>query len=96
MTFSEIESILIASIPTITAVIGIISAFFKIKSNNTKTAKELIDKFENIKETIEKTKEYEALKDELVLVHQENRELKKTIRELLVKIDKVAREDKGE
>lgn len=97
MIFTTIEAILIAATPAITAIIGIISAFIKIKNNNGKTTKELIDKFETVKETVEKTKEYETLKDELALAHQENRELQKSIRELLTKIDRVAREeDKGE
>lgn len=96
MTFTEIEAIIIAATPTITAVIGIISAYFKIKGTSSKSTKELIDEFETVKKTVEDTKEYNALKDELALAHQENRELKKTIKELLVKIDRIARDKKEE
>lgn len=96
MTFTEIEAILIAATPTITAVIGIISAYFKIKGTSSKSTKQLINEFESVKKTVEDTEEYDALKDELALVHQENIELKKTIKELLVKIDRIARDKKEE
>ena len=71
----------------------IIEEVIKIKNNNAESVAVLNKSFKEVKEEVIKTKEYESLKDELKLAHQENRELKKLINELLTKQDKVVRED---
>lgn len=81
----------IAAAPTVTAILGIISAVIKMKKNNQDSSGQLLTEFKNVKEEVMKTKEYETLKAELVIAHQENRELKKLIKELLTKTDKVER-----
>ena len=91
MTFEQIMSIVIAAAPSISAIVGIIVAIVKgIKSNDT-TSKAVIDKFEEVRQEIFNTKEYEELKAQLVLVHQENLELKKKLNELLTKADRIER-----
>ena len=86
MTFEQIMTVVVAAAPAITALIGIIGAVCKLKNSD----KEVIDKFEEVRQEIFNTKEYEALKTELKMAHQENRELKKKINELLTAINKVA------
>ena len=91
MTFEQIMAIVVAAAPSITAIIGIIFAVIKgIKSNKT-TSKDVIDKFEEVRQEIFNTKEYSDLKNQLTLAHQENRELKKKLNELLTKIDRIDR-----
>lgn len=89
MTFEQIMTIIVAAAPAVTALIGIIGAVCKLKNSD----KEVIDKFEEVRQEIFNTKEYEALKAELKIAHQENRELKKKINELLTVIDRVARKE---
>lgn len=89
MNFEQIIAIVVAAAPALTAILGIITAVVKLK----KSDKEVIDKFEEVRQEIFNTKEYEALKAELKLAHQENRELKKKINELLTKIDRIARKE---
>ena len=93
MTVEQIMAIIVAAAPSITAIIGIIFAVIKgIKSNKT-TSKDVIDKFEEVRQEIFNTKEYSDLKNQLTLAHQENRELKKKINELLTSIDKIQRKE---
>lgn len=91
MTVEQIMAIIVAAAPSITAIIGIIFAVIKgIKSNKT-TSKDVIDKFEEVRQEIFNAKEYSDLKNQLLIAHQENRELKKKINELLTKIDRIDR-----
>lgn len=93
MTFEQIMSIVIAAAPSISAIVGVVIAIFKGIRSNKDTSKEVIDKFEEVRQEIFNTKEYSELKDQLLLVHQENVVLKQKLNELLTKIDKVERED---
>lgn len=78
---------LVSVAPSLTAVIGCIITFIKSKAIN----QIVVNKFEELKEEVISTKEFNELKSQLLIVHQENIELKKTINELLTKIDKVER-----
>lgn len=91
MTFEQIMTIVVAAAPSITAIIGIVTAVVKGISSNKSTSQDVINKFEEVRQEIFNTKEYEELKEQLTLAHQENRELKKKINELLTKIDKIDR-----
>lgn len=89
ITFEQIMSIIVAAAPAITAVVGCIITFLKNKT----TCQGVVDKFEEVRTEIFNTKEYTDLKEQLKHVYQENYELKKTLNELLTKIDKVQREE---
>jgi hypothetical protein len=80
MTISLIIAGLISLAPAITSVVGQIITFIKRRSE----LKPLINE-------IRSTKEYDELKDQLAIVHQENIELKKKLNELLTKIDHISR-----
>lgn len=70
----------VAAAPSITAIAGIFAAISKF----CKVIAEL-------KAEVTKTKEYDEVKTQLVVVHQENIELKKKLNELLITLDKVQR-----
>lgn len=88
-----IVAALISVAPALTAILGIITTFIKMRKNNEVSNKEIVDKFELVRKEVMDTKQYEDLKDQLLIAHQENRELKKQINELLTKIDHVTREE---
>lgn len=88
-----IVAALISVAPALTAILGVITTFIKMRKNNEVSNKEIVDKFELVRKEVMDTKQYEELKDQLLIAHQENRELKKQISELLTKIDHVAREE---
>lgn len=88
-----IFTVLIAAAPALTAIIGCITTFIKMKNNNTTTTTAIMTEFEKVRKQVEDTREYENIKNELAVAHQENRELKKKFNEFLTKIDKVARKD---
>ena len=80
MTINLIMAALISLAPAIASVTGQIITFIKQKGE----LKPLINE-------IRSTKEYDELKDQLAIVHQENIELKKKLNELLTKIDHITR-----
>lgn len=88
---------IIAAAPALTAIGSIIVAVIKLVKTGKATNKDIIDKMNQLEQSVLDTKEYQTLKEELVLAHQENRALKKAINELLTKIDHIARgEEDGE
>ena len=86
-----ITTAIIAAAPTIASIVGIITACIKMRQNNKSSSSELLNEFKIVKQEVLNTKEYETVKAELALAHKENRELKKIIKELLTKLDKVER-----
>lgn len=95
-----IYAIILAAAPALTAVIGIIASVVKIKNNNKESnialshkIDESIESFEMVRREVMNTKEYESLKAQLAIAHQENIELKKQLNELLTKIDGIARKE---
>lgn len=89
----QIYTLIIAAAPSITAIIGIIFAVVKGIRNNKTTSKDILDKFEELREEVFNTKEYSDLKDQLQIAHQENYALKKKLNELLTKIDHIYRNE---
>lgn len=95
-----IYAIILAAAPALTAVIGIIASVVKIKNNNKESnvalsnkIDESIESFEMVRREVMNTKEYESLKTQLAIAHQENIELKRQLNELLTKIDGIARKE---
>ena len=93
LELEQIYALIVASAPALTAIIGIIFAVVKGIKTSKSTSKDVINKFEEVRQEIFNTKEYEELKSQLVLVNQENLELKKKINELLTKIDRIQRKE---
>ena len=91
MTFEQFIAVIVASAPSVTAIIGIVAAVIKGIKTNKSTSKEIITKFEEVRQEIFNTKEYEELKAQLFIAHQENIVLKQKINELLTKIDRIDR-----
>ena len=88
-----ISGLFIAAAPAITAVIGIIAAVKKCITTHADKSKEVMNELIELKKEVKDSKEYDNLKDQLTIVHQENVVLKKKINELLTKIDRVARKE---
>jgi spermidine/putrescine-binding protein len=84
---------LLAAAPAITAILGIVAAAIGIFKNNKTNYKALADKFEEVKQQVLDMKEYQSLKDQLQIVHQENIELRKKLNELLTAMTNVTHKD---
>lgn len=91
MTLEQIYLVLVAAAPSLTAIVGVITAVIKMIKEGKHTNQQVIDKFEEVRQEIFNVKEYKDLKDQLSIVHQENAELKRTMNELLTKIDHISR-----
>ena len=90
--WDQIYAVFLSAVPAITAVVGIFVAMIKGMRSNKSNSDDVIAKFEEVRKEIYNTKEYSELKDQLVKVHKENYELKKTINRLLEKVDKLQEE----
>lgn len=77
-----IELIVLACAPAFVAIVGIITACAKVWKG-----------FKELKGEVINTKEYQDVKAQLKIAHQENIELKKLIKELLTKVDHIKREE---
>lgn len=87
--FEQIMSVVVAAAPAIAAIAGVIISVLKHKESN----KVVVDKFEELRTEVANTKEFEQLKLELKLAHEENVKLKKQLNEFLMKLDKIYREE---
>ena len=88
---------IVAAAPAITAVVGIIAAVIKLIRAGKITNKNVVEKIDELEQKVLDTKEYQSLKQELLIAHQENRTLRQKLNELLTKIDKISRgEEDGE
>lgn len=82
---------IIAAAPALTAVISIIAAVIKLVRSGKITNKNVISKIDELEQKVLDTKEYQSLKQELLIAHQENRTLRQKLNELLTKVDKISR-----
>lgn len=91
MTIEMIITTILAAAPSLLATIAV-AIFTAINKKFTmKKIGEAVESVEMARAAITSSKEYTELKDQLVLVHKENVALKKTVNELLTKIDRVSR-----
>ena len=95
MTIELIIAAAIAALPTISAIAGILVAAFKIFSSNKNSSAKILAAFEETKTEVIKTKEYESLKLQYDALQTQLLILLKAHRELLTKIDRVARKEEN-
>lgn len=93
MTIELIIAAVMAALPTISAIAGIFVAACKIFSSNKSAIDKISADFQEVKEEVLKTKEYENLKIQYEVLQTEFHTLLKAHRELLTKIDKIARKE---
>ena len=91
--FEEIYTAILAAAPALVSIIGIITAAIKMRTAQNAKLGEVMKKFETLEEEVRDSKQYDDLKRQLLTAHQENRELRKKINELLTKIDRVSRNE---
>ena len=91
--FEEIYTAILAAAPALVSIIGIITAVIKMRTAQNAKLGEVMKKFETLEEEVRDSKQYDDLKRQLLTAHQENRELRKKINELLTKIDRVSRNE---
>lgn len=93
LELETIYAVIMAAAPALTSIIGIIFAVVKGIKTSKSTSADVINKFEEVRQEIFNTKEYEELKGQLAISHKENYELKKKLNELLTKIDHIQRNE---
>lgn len=96
MTIEQIITVIIAAAPSILATLAV--AFFTAINKKYTRDKigEAVESVEMARSAITSSKEYTDIKEQLLIAHKENVELKKQMNKLLTKIDKVTRNDDEE
>lgn len=84
--FTTIETLILAYSPLVATLVGIVCAFCKMIKN----IKQI--RTDNILSNVEKNAQIQELKNDMRIVLQENYELKKSLKEVLSKIDHVRRD----
>ena len=80
---------IIAALPAISSIIGIIAAVVKIARDGKKTNKNLSDKFEVLAAELHDSKEMDEMKTQMRALLESNRALQKRYDELLTEITKI-------
>lgn len=80
---------LIAALPSISAIIGIIAAVVKLTRNNDSTMGKVIEDLEDFAVELKNTKEMDEMKAAMHSLAQSNRALQKRCDELLTEITKI-------
>ena len=93
LTLETIITLIVAAAPSLASIIGIIISVVKMIKESKVSNQQVIDKFEETRQAVMDSKQYDELKKQLEIAHAENRELKKKLNELLTKIDRVVREE---
>ena len=80
---------IIAALPAISSIIGIIAAVVKIARDGKQTNKDLSDKFEVLAAELHDSKEMDEMKTQMRALLDSNRVLQKRYDELLTEITKI-------
>lgn len=80
---------IIAALPAISSIIGIIAAVVKIARDGKQTNKDLSDKFEVLAAELHDSKEMDEMKTQMRALLESNRALQKRYDELLTEITKI-------
>lgn len=80
---------IIAALPAISSIIGIIAAVVKIARDGKQTNKDLSDKFEVLAAELHDSKEMDEMKTQMRALLDSNRALQKRYDELLTEITKI-------
>lgn len=84
---------IVAAVPSIAAVISIISSVLKMTKSNDNIGAQVIEKMEEFAVELKNTKEMEDLKHAVQVLSQSNQALQKKYNELLTEITKIRHEE---
>lgn len=90
---NEVYLWIIAAAPAITAVAAIICSVIKMINNAKHSNKVLTEKFDRLETTVKDTSKLDALILENQVLKQENREIKKLLKQVLTQLTKVQPEE---
>ena len=85
---TTIHALLIAYLPVITAIIGIICSIIKIAKDNKAIIKPLQEQFSNLRKEVQDKTELEAVKTEMLAIMTENRQLRQEMADLITEMRK--------
>ena len=96
MTIDTLWAILIAALPSLASIFGIIAAIVKVLKDNKKVIQPIIDKFEELKKEVEDKTNLEEARAEMKLIISQNAQLREQNRKLLQALNHVVVQDDEE
>lgn len=86
---SALYAILIAALPSIAAILGIICSIIKVVRDNKAVIQPVIDQFNDLRKEVKDKTELEEVKAEMLAIMKENRQLRQEIADLITEMRKV-------
>lgn len=86
---STIYALLIASLPALSAILGIIASVIKMAKDNKAVIQPVIDQFNNLRQEVQDKTELEAVKTEMLAIMTENRQIRQELADLITEMKKV-------
>lgn len=85
---STLWAMLIAALPTLAAIIGIIVSVIKVVKDNKEIVQPVIDQFNALRKEVQDKTEMEAVKTEMLAIMTENRQLRQEMADLITEMRK--------
>lgn len=85
---TTIHALLIAYLPVITAIVGIICAVVKATKDTNKIVKPILEQFEGLRKEVQDKTEQEAVKTQMLAIMTENRQLRQLYADLITEMRK--------
>ena len=86
---SAIYAIIIAALPALSAVLGIIASVIKMARDNKAVIQPVIDQFNDLRQEVKDKTELEAVKTEMLAIMTENRQIRQELADLITEMKKV-------
>lgn len=86
---SAIYAIIIAALPALSAVLGIIASVIKMARDNKAVIQPVIDQFNDLRKEVKDKTELEAVKTEMNAIMTENRQIRQELADLITEMKKV-------
>lgn len=85
---SALYAIIIAALPSLAAILGIIASIVKIAKDNKEVIQPVIDQFNDLRKEVQDKTELEAVKTEMNAIMTENRQIRQELADLITEMRK--------
>lgn len=86
---SAIYAIIIAALPSIAAILGVIAAIVRFATDSKKAIQPMIEQFNELRQEVQDKTELEAVKTQMLAIMTENRQIRQELADLITELRKV-------
>lgn len=85
---NALYALIIAILPALSAVLGIIASVVKMAKDNKAVIKPVIDQFNDLRQEVKDKTELEAVRNEMLAIMTENRQIRQELADLITELKK--------